>query len=104
MGEHLIRDTLKASAPLLVWAAHFTACYLLVAAQCSPAAITPAAPQRWLLALISVLALGVCAALLWRARRPSARLLDWACTGSAVLALAAIAWTSVPVMMLDGCG
>ena len=104
MHQNLIRDMLRGCAPLMVWAAHFAACYLLVAAQCSPAARNPAAPQSWLLVLISALAIGICAALLWHARNPRPRLLDWARTGSAVLALAAVAWTSVPVLMLDGCG
>ena len=54
------------------------------------------------------MALAAAAFMLWReARRlhghPPQGLLDWALAGSAVLALAGIAWTSVPLLMLDGC-
>lgn len=107
MRERLFKRTLQGTAPLLVWAAHFTLCYGLVAAQCSPALLMPGAPTIWLLALASVAALAVCGWMLWRSRLAlgeQARLLDWARTGSATLALAGIAWTSVPLLLLDGCG
>ena len=110
MDDHFFSRLLRGTLPLIVWGLHFSVCYALVAAQCSPAAITAQAPSRWLLGVVSVLALGACAALLWRARGTLARvseqtgLLDWAAAGSAVLALAGIVWTSVPVVLLDGCG
>jgi len=107
MGDRLLTRTLYATAPLLVWAAHFTLCYALVAAQCSPALLWPGAPTMWILALASAAALALCASMLWRARRSldeQARLLDWARSCSAMLALAGIAWTSVPLLLLDGCG
>ena len=110
MGDRFFIRLLSGTLPLLVWAAHFFAVYLLVAAQCSPAEITPEAPRRWMLAMLSVLALGACAALLWRARRTLSDatrdpgLFDWAQAGSAVLAMLGIAWTSVPMLMIDGCG
>jgi len=55
---------------------------------------------------VSSVSLGLCAVLLWRAARNwtlDARLLNWARAGSALLALAGIAWTSVPLLLLDGC-
>ncbi len=105
MLDRLPRQVLLGSAPLLVWALHFTLCYGLVAAQCSPALSQP--PQRWLLIAISLAALGLCGALLWRAPRAwsvDARLMDWARAGGALLAMAGIAWTSLPLLLLDGCG
>jgi hypothetical protein len=107
MRDNFFSRTLYATAPLLLWAAHFTLCYALVAMQCSPALLSPGAPTMWILALASIAALGTCALMLWRAKRTlneQARLLDWARTGSALLALTGIAWTSVPLLLLDGCG
>lgn len=111
--EHFFARAVHGSLPLLVWAAHFFASYALVAAQCSPALITPQGPSMWMLALMSAAALGVCAALLWRAwlavRKARAAgcepaLIDWAALGSGVLALMGIAWTTLPLLMLDRCG
>ena len=118
MSDRFFIRLLYGTLPLLVWALHFFAVYLLVAAQCSPALITPQAPRHAMLAMLSVLALTACATLLWRARatlRDGAkndakndasppRLLDWAQAGSAVLAMLGVIWTSVPVLMIDGCG
>ncbi len=105
MRENLLRDTLRGTAPLLVWALHFTMCYVLVAAQCSPALVEPGAPSRMLLMGLTVVALGVCALLLWKGwPAGEARLLDWARAGSGVLGLCGIAWTAIPLLLLDGCG
>jgi len=109
MGERFFRPLMYGTLPLLIWAAHFFAVYLLVAAQCSPALITPTAPRGAALATLSVLALGACALLLWRARatlRGAGRdsgLLDWARAGSAVLAMLGVIWTSVPMLLINGC-
>lgn len=107
MRDKLFSRMLYATAPLLLWAAHFTLCYALVATQCGPALLSPGAPTTSILALASVAALGMCALMLWRAKHAlneQASLLDWARTGSAALSLAGIAWTSVPLLLLDGCG
>ena len=93
-------------APLLAWAAHFTVLYVLVGAQCSPA-LARAAPSVWTLWLASALAALVCLLMLWRARaalRPGAALAEQACAASALLALAGIGWTTLPLLLLDGCG
>ncbi|MES2756357.1 MAG: hypothetical protein V4693_03205 [Pseudomonadota bacterium] len=110
MRDHFWIRLLHGTLPLIVWAAHWFAAYILVAAQCSPAAITPESPRGWMLGALSVLALGACAVLLWRARRTlrnaggDASLLDWAAAGSAALATIGIAWTTMPMLMIDGCG
>ena len=104
--EGFFSQTWQATAPLLVWVAHFTALYTLVAAQCSPA-IARSEPSMGLLWLLSVLALGACTWMLWRARTalaPGASLVQLAQAGSALLALAGVAWTSVPLLLLGGCG
>lgn len=110
MRERLFSKLLHACAPLLVWALHFFFCYVWVAALCAPGLIDGEAPRRAMVGLASALALGVCLWLAWRARHVLAkaseatRLLDWASAGSAVLAVAGVAWTSLPALMLDGCG
>jgi hypothetical protein len=110
MRDGLLGRVLYGTLPLIIWAAHFFAVYILVAAQCSPAAMAAGPPRRWMLGALSLLAIGACAVVLWRARRKlrgagdDTALLDWAAAGSAVLAMAAIAWTSIPMLLIDGCG
>jgi hypothetical protein len=110
MRDGLLGRVLYGTLPLIIWAAHFFAVYLLVAAQCSPAGMAAGPPRRWMLGALSLLAIGACVALLWRARRAlhdagnETSLLDWAVAASAVLATSAIAWTSIPMLIIDGCG
>ena len=109
MRDRFFVRALHGSLPLMVWAAHFFVCYLLVAAQCSPAAITRDAPSVWLLAALSAAALGACALLLWRAWRVvraaggNPALHELAALGSGILGLIGIGWTTLPLFMLDGC-
>lgn len=106
MHERLFSQIWQASAPLLVWAAHFTLCYGLVAAECSPALARREPSVGWLW-IGTALAIGACLWMLWRARavlQEDAGLVKLAQAGSALLALAGIAWTSVPLMLLGGCG
>ena len=102
MRTNLFTGLLKGTAPLLVWALHFALCYGVVAAQCSPALVATATPSRTLLLVLSAVALAACVPML--GRHWPLRLLDWARAGGAVLALAGIAWTTVPLLLLDGCG
>ena len=109
MREHFLRKLLRGTLPLLVWAAHFGACYVFVAAQCSPAGYVQGYPQRLPLALVTAAALGACALLAWKwkntLRHADERtaLLDWAAGGTAVLAFVGILWTSVPIWFIQGC-
>jgi hypothetical protein len=109
MRDRFFVRAIYGSLPLIVWAAHFFGVYILAAAQCSPAGITPNAPSVWLLAMMSAAALGLCGFLTWRAWRVvraaggDPALHDWAALGSGVLALAGIVWSSMPLLMLDGC-
>lgn len=100
--DHIVRRSLIAASPLLLWAAHWTTCYLVVAGLCLRGAWSGAV-QPGLLGL-SALTLAVLGWMLLQLRhRPLQGLLDWAFAGSAVLALAGVAWTSLPMLMLDGC-
>ncbi|MCC6073235.1 hypothetical protein ACFSQU_05835 [Massilia sp. GCM10020059] len=109
MRDRFFVRALHGTLPLLVWALHFFASYALVAAQCSPAVITREAPSVWMLALLSAAAAGCCGLLLWRAwlRVRAAdgepALHDWAALGSGIMGLMGVVWTSLPLLMLDGC-
>ena len=100
---------MRGTLPLLVWAAHFAACYVFVAAQCSPLGYVNGNPQRWPLVLVTAAALGVCGWLAWRRRGvlrrmdENAALLEWAAAGSALLAFVGIVWSSVPLWLVVGC-
>jgi len=100
---------MRGTLPLLVWAAHFAACYVFVAAQCSPLGYEIGNPQRWPLVVFTALALAVCGWLMWKWRGTlrdadeRTPLLDWAAAGSALLAFVGIVWTSVPMWVIQGC-
>ena len=57
MQDHFFRQLMRGTLPLLVWATHFTFCYLLAAAQCTPAVMRTGGPDRLLLGIATVLLL-----------------------------------------------
>jgi hypothetical protein len=99
-----------ASAPLLLWAAHFAFCYLAVAVVCASDAPSMAAPQlRLWLAAGTALATAAGAWLLLRAwrldrREPGGGLLPKVRLVAAVLALVAMLWIGMPQALLPVCG
>lgn len=104
--DAITRRSLRATVPLWLWAGHWSLCYLAVGALCLRGTWNEYAQP--VLAVISAVALAAAAFLLWRAVRrlrgeQPQDLLDWALAGSAVLAVAGIAWTSLPLLMVDGC-
>lgn len=105
--ESFWRRLLAGTLPLLVWSVHFAFTYGLAAAQCTPAWMRPGGPDRMLLGAVTLGAAGACAWLAWRARdvprRADAGLVDWARLVLAVLALVAVAWTGVPLLLVAGC-
>jgi hypothetical protein len=104
MNEGLLRRTLLATLPLFIWGGHFFAAYLLVAAQCSPALISPGMPARALLLGLSAAALAACLLLAWRCPKSPDDLYGWARLGACVLGTIGVVLTSVPVLMVSGCG
>lgn len=108
MEDHFWRRLTRGTLPLLVWAAHFTFCYLVAAAQCTPAAMRTGGPDRVLLGGVTLVALLVCGWLVWRERGmlragAEAGLLDWAAALSAVMAFVAVVWTGLPILLVTGC-
>ena len=110
MQDHFWRRLTRGTLPLLIWAAHFTFCYLVAAAQCSPAVMRAGGPDRMLLGGVTVVALLVCGWLVWRERgilregaAANAGLLDWAAALGAAMAFVAIVWTGLPILLVEGC-
>ena len=111
--EGFWKRVLWATLPLLVWIAHFAFSYGLAAAQCSPVGMRPGGPDRLLLAASTLAAFGICALLAWRACRVqrgnrqrqdrAAGLADRVALFMAVLALIAIAWGGMPLLLVAGC-
>ena len=105
--EAFWRRVLAGTAPLLVWIVHVAFSYGLAAAQCTPAGLRSGGPDRVLLGSATVVAIGACAWLAWRARdvprRRDAGLLAWSRFVLAVLALVAVAWAGVPLLFVAGC-
>jgi hypothetical protein len=105
--EAFWRRLFSGTLPLLVWIVHFAFTYGLAAFQCTPAGLRPGGPDRALAGIATVAAIGACAWLAWRARgvprRQDAGVLDWARLVLAVLALVAVAWTGVTLLLVSGC-
>ncbi|HEY5799309.1 MAG TPA: hypothetical protein VIT92_03775 [Burkholderiaceae bacterium] len=101
--EPLGRLVLRGSAPLLIWGVHFFVSYVAVAAACTRHAAGPG--LRYALIAFSLVALGAVALLARRAWRHvrQQRLADYAVAAGATLAAIAIAWASVPLLLLDLC-
>jgi hypothetical protein len=93
--------------PLLIWIVHFAFSYGLAAAQCSPVGLRPGGPDRLLLGGVTAAALLACALLAWRRRgalfERRAGLAERSGALLAVLALIAIAWAGMPLLLVDGC-
>lgn len=107
MQDQFFVRLLRGTGSLLVWALHFTLCYGVAAAQCTPGGLRTGGPDRVLLGVATVIALGLCVWLGWRARMrvrsPDATLTDWSALAGAVLAAVAIAWNGIPLLLVAGC-
>ena len=67
MHDHFFVRLARGSASFVIWALHFTLCYGLAAAQCTPGGMRAGGPDRGLLGVATVVALGACLWLGWRA-------------------------------------
>jgi hypothetical protein len=106
-SEPFFRRVLRVTLPLLVWIVHFAFSYGLTAAQCSPGGLRAGGPDRLLLGAVTALALAVCALLAWRGRAAlferEAGLAQRSGALLAVLALVAVAWVGLPLLLVGGC-
>lgn len=93
--RRFVREMLRGSAPLWVWALHFFAVYVLIAVLCcgaSEAALGAASSAS------SVAALVLVGWLLARGRHMPPGLLRSARLGCGALALVGVAWTTAPLL------
>lgn len=107
MHDHFFVRLARATLPFVIWALHFALCYGLAAAQCTPGGWRPEGPNRLLLGVATVAALGACLWLGWRARQRLRAnqdgLSDWAAVAGTALAVVAIAWSGLPLLLVGGC-
>ena len=103
--DRLLTRTLTAVMPLVLWGVHFFFCYAWAAVACQRGG-----DPGPVLGAVSVVAVGAAALLFARALRPVCRqgdaapaLHDWATLVTAALAPVAIAWTCVPMLLVDMC-
>jgi hypothetical protein len=105
--EHFLRRVLHATLPLLIWIVYFGFSYGLAAAQCSPAGLRADGPDRLLLGAVTLAAMAACALLAWRGRAAlferQAGLAQRVGAVLAVLALVAVGWTGLPLLLVGGC-
>jgi hypothetical protein len=104
--------SMRASAPLWIWAAHFAFCYVAVAIGCDAGwhrvDWAGLSALRWTLASGSVVAIAAAVLLLVAARRHArgaghAGLAARVGLLVAALSLLGIAWTSLPALLLPAC-
>jgi hypothetical protein len=100
VGDRFWSKLWQGTAPLVLWAAHFFFCYLYAASGCRG--------ETWGVLLgATVLALGAAGWLAWRGWRggdePPRGMLHTARLGGAIVALAAIAWTGMPLLVFGAC-
>jgi hypothetical protein len=107
MSDHFFSRATRASLPLLIWGAHFAFAYIVAASQCTPGALRAAGPNPWLLGGATLLSMAAC---VWvgalagkRLRQGSDEFVDYVGAASAVLAVVAVAWTGIPVLLVIGC-
>jgi hypothetical protein len=109
--DHFFRDSVDASAPLLLWALHFFAVYIFVALACGSTLVDAQLFGYPLIKsvslLLSLLAILLVAGLLWRAiflcRQRPQPLLSLARLGFAMLGALGIVWTTIPMLVLESC-
>lgn len=102
--EGLFPIVMRACGPLLVWAAHFTFCYLYSAARCGHG--EGGALEWWVQAGVSATALAAVLALFaqdCRSARGRRSLRAFAGLGAGALAIAGVAWSSLALLVAGAC-
>jgi hypothetical protein len=94
------RAALTMFSPVLIWAAHFLVIYSTTGIACARSA-TNSIP--WVVGAASVLAVLVLLAVASLARKEEP-FTSWMTTSLAVLALIAIVWEALPVLIVPLCG
>ncbi|CAI08698.1 hypothetical protein [Aromatoleum aromaticum] len=97
---NFVATSLRLSAGVIVWALHFSVIYGLTALACARGA-----PQAvpWVIGIATVVASGACVAIIARELGRGAGFEPWLTAGLTVLALLAILWETLPVLMVPPC-
>lgn len=114
LGDRLFGQWIAGCAPLIAWAAHLGFCYVLIAMGCAlgldEMRIATLPAIRLALIAATLLALAVIVLTMrraWHAYRQPAqatRVVPVACLTSGALALVAVAWSAMPMLVLRACG
>lgn len=91
----------RISAGVIVWAVHFGVVYGLTAIACARGAPSLAV---WTIGIATLVAAAIAAAVLVREWRRREAFEAWLAAGLAALALVAIVWEAVPVLIVPVCG
>ncbi|MCK0509874.1 hypothetical protein [Aromatoleum buckelii] len=97
---NFVATSLRLSAGVIVWALHFSVIYGLSALACARSA-----PQAvpWVIGVATLVAIGACVAIIVRELGQGPGFEPWLAAGLAVLALLAILWEALPVLMVAPC-
>ncbi|KON81421.1 hypothetical protein PA01_07210 [Azoarcus sp. PA01] len=95
-----VASSLRLSAGVIVWALHFSVIYGLTALACARAA---AQAVPWVIGAATLVASGVCVAIIVRELGRGPGFESWLAAGLAVLALLAVLWEALPVLMVAPC-
>ncbi len=111
-NDHFLAGSARGALPLLIWAAHFFVTYVSIKSACaldlqrlSLAGVSAISLFIWLLSAVAIGALVWLVALGVNAARSdgSAGTLSIVRAGAAILALAGVLWSSVPIALVPPC-
>jgi hypothetical protein len=91
---------IRMSCGAIVWAAHFMAIYGITALACargSPSLVP------WAVAIATIVAVGLLFFLIWVSFKDIGAFGNWVSVAVAGVALLAIVWETVPVLLLPAC-
>jgi hypothetical protein len=91
---------LRISAGAMVWALHFAAIYGITALACARGS---AGPVPWAIGIATIVAVGLVFFLIWISFKDIGAFANWLSAAVAGLALLAIVWEAVPVLLVPAC-
>lgn len=101
--------TLRMGSGVLVWAAHFLVIYATTGIVCARLKSEWIERTPWMIGAATLIACAVLAAIIFselrrRPREELSRFIGWTTIALALLALIAVLWETVPVLIVPVCG
>lgn len=96
-----VASMLQIHAGVMVWALHFTVIYGFTALTCARG--LPLATVPWVMAIATVAAVTACTGIALAGLRHAGRFESWMSAALAGLALIAIVWEALPVLLVPIC-